>query len=327
MTDFPNSIPNSPFYINYDGVPGNENEHFDPMQNYQQEPFNQNDQFDYFTNFADTEILDGRSNDFDSSVGGALAAQKLAAQIPQNMVPNPIFQKPPTQQHAPQAALIALSPNPVLQSPQALPKSTDFVLEQQVFTVKTGKKNKIAAPILGSPEDEQFYALCTNPDVKFNPKQLNFIPTAFWPNDQDYSFGDIVESFFRLKNNSNARFPHKLYNALILTSTFPELIPFIGLTWLTSDVIRVDTIPFARFLNIKSINGSLFHAQGNFPTHGFVEIKSIQDALKRGIEQTQLQTIDFDKVRILYHAENLFTTASTEEDIAKIKWISKKDRV
>ena len=330
MTDF-NSLPNSPleFGISFDTGSINDQQPIDDIQNLPQENVYQNDDLN-LPNFAGFNLFEERSNDFDSSVSGALVVQQMTAQKPENMYNAPQFQRPAPQRPPLQGTIVALSPNQTVSPPNIMgnmQSSKDIFLEPQVFAIKSGKKRKTQVPILTSREDEEFYSVYNNPNIKINPKRLNFIPTTFWPNDQEYSFGDIVESYFRIKNNPDARFPHKLYNALKLTSTDANFIPYIGLTWLTNDVIKVDTVAFARLLNIKSINGALFHAQGNFPSHGFVEIKSVDDAANKGIDLSLLQSIDFEKVRLLYHAENLFTVDSTEEDIARIKWTPKKDRV
>ena len=112
--------------------------------------------------------------------------------------------------------------------------------------------------------DQLFNDICLNSAATLNPVTLGFIPSHFWPN-KDYSFADIVFDFFQRKNNTNCRFLHKLYNALKISQISPTYSELAGVQWITPNVIKVSKGQFARLLGIKSIDGSLFHQQGNFP--------------------------------------------------------------
>jgi hypothetical protein len=76
---------------------------------------------------------------------------------------------------------------------------------------------------------------------------------------------------------------------------------------------------FARLLDVKAIDGSFFHKQGNFPLHGFVELGEPE---ARGI--CSLEGVDFDNVRLLMHAEGVFVATCTSDDIENGKLVRAK---
>lgn len=165
---------------------------------------------------------------------------------------------------------------------------------------------------LAARTDQLFNDICLNTAATLNPVKLGFIPSHFWPN-KDYSFADIVFDFFQRKNNTNCRFLHKLYNALKISqisSTYSELT---GVQWITPNVIKVSKGQFARLLGIKSIDGSLFHQQGNFPAHGFIELN--REQAKTFCPMADISTVDFDEVRLLIHQSGLFVSSSTEPQV------------
>lgn len=163
-------------------------------------------------------------------------------------------------------------------------------------------------------EDALFNEAMENSNMRFNPVKLGFIPSAFWA-DNDMTFSEIVKSFFQRKNNSKCRFPHKLYNALIFTQTDPSLFPIIGAYWVDRTSILIKRKSFARLLGIKSIEGSLFHQQGNFPSHGFIEIDP-------KIVKMRFPNFDFTVNRLITHKTGAFVYGCTEADIDGCKWNS-----
>lgn len=267
-----------------------------------------------FEQFVDDPFFfDPLSNDFNSSVGIArVVKQQPELQYPFSPRPAPIAVPTPKVTNPIQitpTTMEACSPAPIMKK---------FVLEPEVFKIKT-KRKQTPRLLQPKPEDEAFFALCQNQAAKIYPHGLGFIPAAYWP-DQVFSFGDVLEDYFRLKNNPNARFPCKLYNALKLTTNMPEYIPYVGIQWLNDTVIRVDTAIYGRFNKLQHVNGALFHSQGNFPSHGFIEIKSMSDALSK-VDEALLTGVDFDSVRLLYHQSGQFTRNSVESDIIDVKWI------
>ena len=58
----------------------------------------------------------------------------------------------------------------------------------------------------------------TNSKFILNPLQLNFEPQSFWKDiSKDFTFGELVNKFFRLKNTHYAKFIYKLYDMLLIT--------------------------------------------------------------------------------------------------------------
>jgi hypothetical protein len=181
----------------------------------------------------------------------------------------------------------------------------------------SGAHPVIPIPQLGKT-DAEFNNLVKDPTIVVNPGKLGFIPQSSWPN-QETTLGAVILLFFHKRNSPGCRFSHKLYNALRLSLSFPDLKEFLGIEWLTRTILRVNKLAFARLLKIKAIDGSLFHQQGNFPSHGFVEI---------GVNETQalspelLVGVDFDTVRLLKHVDGTFTSECSQSEIENCKWVN-----
>ncbi|KAH0786618.1 hypothetical protein GPJ56_009472 [Histomonas meleagridis] len=206
----------------------------------------------------------------------------------------------------PPIALSSFDLNPVSQVQRL---TREFVLPQQVLY------HTIDDPYASYCE---FLAACNDSNLTLNPHALGFIPSSLWA-DRVITFGDIVTNFFQKKSNANSKFSHKLFNALKLSELSPVFSKFAGVTWLTPYILRVDKIIFASLLGIKSIDGSLFHQQGNFPSHGFFEIGA-GDVIKYCPPDIDLTGVDFENVRLLVHSEHRFRQGCTEEDIEPCKW-------
>jgi hypothetical protein len=172
--------------------------------------------------------------------------------------------------------------------------------------------------------DQEFLKLALDPSVTFNPLQLGFIPQSVWTDSKDVKFGDLVTDFFQRKNNANTRFSHKLYNALRITASDPFYFDFIGVDWISDIVLRVDKRIFAQLLGIKTVDGSLFHRQGNFPSHGFVELTSAEAA--ELLNPADLMGVDFDVIRLLVHEERVFVRDATLEAIENCRWTAARQR-
>jgi hypothetical protein len=164
--------------------------------------------------------------------------------------------------------------------------------------------------------ENDFEAFCRSPDIVFNPRELGFLP-LHWP-DGMRTFGDLYTGFFKRKNTSSSRFLHKLFNALKIADIEPRYRHFIGVEWVTETVLRVDKTNFARLLGIKTIDGSLFHRQGNFPSHGFVEL-TIEEA-RRILRPDLLRGVDFEEVRLLRHEPRMFVRGCGPEVDLSCKW-------
>lgn len=162
-----------------------------------------------------------------------------------------------------------------------------------------------------------FNGALTNNDLQIDPADLNLIPNGYWIST-GMSFSDLVTKFFRRKNNPNTRFPHKLFNALLIVESMPDMWNLIGVKWVTDTVFLCDKYIFGRLLGIQSFDGGLFHMQGNFPSHGFRELLPEEVQQCQGVD---LANIDFDRLRLLKHTvEDAFTRNSDEETVIALKW-------
>jgi hypothetical protein len=189
---------------------------------------------------------------------------------------------------------------------------------QSTYTFPVPKNTFTAPPSRPATTDAEFMAACQDQTLCFSPRRLGFIPGTMWT-DEETTFGNFVSEFFQRKNNANCRFSHKLFNALTLGEFKPIYQNFTGVSWLTESILRVDKRVFARLLGIKSIDGSLFHQQGNFPSHGFFEIGS-GDHHRFVPPGVDLTGVDFENVRLLIHPRRQFRKGCTSKDIEKCKW-------
>jgi hypothetical protein len=171
--------------------------------------------------------------------------------------------------------------------------------------------------------DELFAQICSDNSLKLNPKHLGFAPPELWP-DRLVTFGHVVADFFQRKNSSTNRFSHKLYNALKIADSDLFYVDFVGIQWITDWILKVDKAVFARLLGIKTVDGSLFHQQGNFPSHGFVELSQAEAA--ESVPQAILDTVDYNAVRLLRHRSGALTRHSAELAIDSCKWTSVRRR-
>ena len=170
-------------------------------------------------------------------------------------------------------------------------------------------------------EDVIFLASLHDPSLSISPHILGFIPFTLWQ-ERFYTFGELVTDFFQRKNHSSCRFSYKLYNALRLSLLSPQFAFLVGVSWLNDQIIRVDKRAFARLLGIKSIDGSLFHQQGNFPSHGFVEVPA--EDVPKVCPNVDLTGVDFDNVRLLIHSAGVFVRTAMESDIVNCRWANAK---
>ena len=185
---------------------------------------------------------------------------------------------------------------------------------------KGGLQEKILPPELdgeGPDSNDTYRNKLNDTSMVFSPQALGFIPANYWININS-TFGDLVTRFFQRKNNSNCRFPHKLYNALTLVEHKPELYHLLGVKWVTNRVFMVDKLIFGRLLGISTIDGGLFHRQGNFPSHNFAEVGMDEAAQLK--TQFGLDCVDMDRVRLMYHRCGVFYKGSSEDSVTKCKW-------
>jgi hypothetical protein len=157
-----------------------------------------------------------------------------------------------------------------------------------------------------------------DPYLLVNPVELGFAPAGPWA-DEKIHFTQIVTDFFQARHTASRRFPYKLFNALVLGESDPTYKELTGVAWATDSILRVDKIVFANLLGLHSIDGSIFHQQGNYPTHGFFEIGSAERA-QHCPSDMDMTGVDFDNVRLLIHRKKLFKTGCTRQEIEGCKW-------
>jgi hypothetical protein len=171
--------------------------------------------------------------------------------------------------------------------------------------------------------DVEFQMACSNQDIRFNPYELGFVP-LLWQNCPQ-TFGQLVTGFFWRKSGINTRFIHKLFNALRISVVDDFYFKLVGVAWVTDRILKVDKIGFARLLGIRTIDGSLFYKQGNFPSHGFVEIPF--DEARRSLPRNMCEDLDFDLVRLFVHESGEFYRGCSPAVIRQCKWFNfRKDR-
>jgi hypothetical protein len=161
-----------------------------------------------------------------------------------------------------------------------------------------------------------FTSACADDSLIFSPRDLGFIP-APWP-DHSQTFGELVSNFFRRRSSASTRFLHKLVNAIKIVEENSACYDLVGVAWVTSDILRVDKIKFARLLGVRTIDPSLFHKQGNFPTHGFVEVCC--DDAHKVLRKNELKGVDFDVVRLVTHAAGAFTRQRMTDIEEECRW-------
>ena len=208
----------------------------------------------------------------------------------------------------------------------ATPKPRQESHEIPVMTNRNTRMSSQPLPLtpeVTSSSDKEFQAVCNDPSILFNPHKLGFIPHSYWP-DKDFTFGELVKDFFQRKNSKNSRFYHKLYNSLKIFESDPFYAEYLGIEWINNNVLKVDKQKFARLLGIKTIDGSLFHQQGNFPTHGFVELST--NNAKNFVSERDLVGVDYENVRLLVHQAGVFVRGCTENVIESCRWVNTRKR-
>jgi hypothetical protein len=167
------------------------------------------------------------------------------------------------------------------------------------------------------PSQVSFEEVCADPTVVLNPKGLGFIPFSAWPGDS-ITFGQLVNTFFRRRNSVHCKFPCKVFNALKLSEACPDFRQHLGIQWVTDEIFRVHRTNFARLIGVKTVEGGLFHQQGNFPSHGFVELPFAEsDNISRA---HGFGPCDLSVVRFMKHATGGFERNSSEASLENCKW-------
>ena len=167
------------------------------------------------------------------------------------------------------------------------------------------------------PDTDPMLAMCNSEII--DPVALGFIPKTTWASWKPTSVQGLHDSYFSRKNSVSRRFEHKLWNCLKITSAFPQLTKTIGVQWVTNKIIKVYKHPFAKFLAISCVDGGLFHKQGNFTRHGFIDLSEAE--AQRQLTPEQLADVDFRDVHLIMHVRGEFASDASEESIANCRWI------
>jgi hypothetical protein len=108
--------------------------------------------------------------------------------------------------------------------------------------------------------------------LSFNTRRdLGFVPKSQWA-PLVFSLADLRQIYFTKRNGAARRFDLKLYNALCITKLYPYAYPCVGAIWISPTIMKVHSQTFGNLLGIHAIQGGLFHKQGNFSRHGFVQL-------------------------------------------------------
>ena len=158
------------------------------------------------------------------------------------------------------------------------------------------------------PADSEytFQAAFNDPNLVFCPLQLGFEPHEYWLfQDRKISFRDLVLKFFRHTKTNQTKFMYKLYDMLRLTTCYPQLKQIVGVYFVNDYVIVAKKNSLINMLGInpKNVDGSLFHKQGNFSTHGFIEVN------ERNYTDVGFETkpeVDIKEARLLFHKDFKF---------------------
>jgi hypothetical protein len=78
--------------------------------------------------------------------------------------------------------------------------------------------------------------------------------------------------YFTRRNGVSRQFVFKLHNALRITMKFPEAYDFVRAIWVSPSVMKINAQVFAALLGIQTVQGAIFHKQGNFLRCGFTHI-------------------------------------------------------
>lgn len=146
-------------------------------------------------------------------------------------------------------------------------------------------------------------------------KTTGLVPTRFWEkySSSTIPLSTIIKEFFNRRTSNDTKFIYKLYNALKITSHYPQYEDLIGVYWVSNDVFVVKRHEFAVLNAIKIEKGALFHQHGNFTTHGFQQIDYSQLMTEFGGDFLSV----FDEKNDVFcrHKDLAFTIKTTGEQI------------
>lgn len=158
--------------------------------------------------------------------------------------------------------------------------------------------------------------------LNIDPIALGLLPTEYWKSSC-VPLLKVFTPFFPTRSTKKVRFEHKLWNALVLTRKYPDLLPIIGVSWVSQYIIKVNRVVFGNLLNVTRPSAALFNSQGLLLTHGFREV-SKKEAIQSGVDLNLIDNVDESVIRLFTHTERFFGENSKKEDIAKCRWSKRK---
>lgn len=124
-------------------------------------------------------------------------------------------------------------------------------------------------------ESSVFSSAMSDKTLILNPYQLKLEPICYWEEHQnDFTFNELVNSFFRINKNRFTKFIYKLYDMLLITKKIPTLKGLIGVNWITDKIFSVNISSISSMLNLVSAKAyfTLFGENQTFHSHGFCEV-------------------------------------------------------
>jgi hypothetical protein len=165
----------------------------------------------------------------------------------------------------------SLPPDPVSSSFACPPRADPIVRLPDIYT--TCPELIQFKPFLDCSSSKRSLNFDPNDHI-LRPVDLGFLPKSEWMPDQ-LSLWDLRQMYFTRRNGIARQFEYKLYNALLITSAFPESYEFVGAIWVNERVMKIHAAAFANLLGIHAVQGGLFHKQGNFSRHAFHHVFKI----------------------------------------------------
>lgn len=176
------------------------------------------------------------------------------------------------------------------------------------------RKEEVVRPIKKKKESDS---------IMINPVVVGFEPREIWMN-QEIHLKDLLDNHFRKRSSKLVKFPHKLYNALMITAMYPNLYSTIGVMWLSNSMIKVNCDVLGQTFGVKRPKASFFNPQGTFNTHNFkvVGVDMIND--KNMVPPELLSDVDGTKVKIFKHVKGVFRKNMDTSHLNMCRWAMAK---
>ena len=156
-----------------------------------------------------------------------------------------------------------------------------------------------------------------------NPTAIHLLPEKYWSQQPPtLTFAQIVNSYFKQNRTQNSTFMLKLYNLLLISINYPILENALGVRWANDNVIEISRSGLVNIFNLRenTVDGSMFHRQGNFPTHKFIEINESNFQQFGFYEYPKMPRIQGD-TKFFMHEPHIFTRRPmTEAELKSIKY-------